>query len=284
MKLEINKFHLIDVVDGLKTLDDNSVDVIIVDPPYNIAKDFGENKDNLSIEHYVEWSNQWINECIRVLSPSGSMFIYGFSEILAYISVSLKLNKRWLIWSYNNKVVPSYVGWQRTHESIIYAWKDKPIFNLDEVRIPYTESFLKNFPGKTRKAGNSRFGNKETTYTANEKGALPRDVINIPTLAGGSGGVERYFLNLNDRKVYPSNQIKEFDKNDILRHPTQKPFKLTETLLKSSMPKENGFVVIPFGGSGSEGVVCKKLNLDFIGFDNNPDYIELSNGALNLLI
>jgi len=67
---------------------------------------------------------------------------------------------------------------------------------------------------------------------------------------------------------------------DCIKHPTQKPFKLTERLIKSCRPSGDCLVVIPFGGSGSEGVVCKKIGVDFVGFDINKDYIKLSNGAL----
>lgn len=279
-KSDWNKFHLIDVVQGLKNIEDNSVDVIISDPPYNIGKDFGLCKDKMELTSYLEWCDEWIKECIRILKPSGSFFIYGFSEILAHISVRIDLDKRWLIWHYTNKTVPSYNGWQRSHESIIYCWKEKPIFNKDDVRVPYTETFLKNAAGKTRKKSNTaRYGGKEdTTYKAHEGGALPRDVFtDISTLAGGAGK-ERYFL--YNGEVYPGREIKKFDLNKCLKHPTQKPSKLTERLLLSSRSNDCK-VVIPFAGSGSEGVVCKKLGIDFIGFDINEDYIKLSNGAVS---
>lgn len=280
MTLELNKFHLIDVVDGLKKLNDSSADIIISDPPYNIGKDFGINKDNLELNEYLNWCDEWINECIRVLKPSGSLYIYGFSEILAHLSVRIDLPKRWLIWHYTNKSVPSYNGWQRSHESILYCWKEKPLFNRDDVRVPYTETFLKNAAGKTRpKSKTARFGGKEeTTYTAHEGGALPRDVFtDISTLAGGAGK-ERYFL--YDGEVYPGKEIKNFDVDKCIKHPTQKPSKLTERLIKSSRPESGGLIVIPFAGSGTEGVVCKRLGIDFIGYDINPDYIKLANGAL----
>lgn len=279
--MDINKFHLCDVADGLKTLESESADIIILDPPYNCGKDFGENKDNLEIEEYIKWIKTWLNESIRILKPTGSMFIYGFSEILAHISVNLTLKKRWLIWHYTNKTVPSYQGWQRSHESIIYAWKDKPIFNTDAVRIPYTDTFLKAVGKKRTKSETARYGSSdETFYTAHENGAMPRDVFtDISALAGGAGKKERYFLYKDE--VYPAKDIKNFPIDECLKHPTQKPFKLTERLILSSKP-EKCFVVIPFAGSGSEGVVCKKLGCDFIGFDNNPDYIKLANGALKL--
>lgn len=279
-KLNLNKFYLMDVIEGLKTISNNSVDIIITDPPYNIGKDFGLCKDNLDLNEYLEWCDLWINECIRILKPSGSFYIYGFSEILAHISVRIDLPKRWLIWHYTNKTVPSYNGWQRSHESILYIWKDKPIFNKDIIRIPYSDSFLKNSVGKKRtQSDTARYGNKsDTIYTAHENGALPRDVIGISTLAGGAGK-ERYFLYNNE--VYPAKDIKKFHINECIKHPTQKPFKLTEKLILSSKTNDNCLVVIPFAGSGSEGIVCKKLGINFIGFDINKDYIKLANGAID---
>jgi len=282
--LELNKYHLIDVIDGLKEIDNESVDIIIIDPPYNIGKDFGKNKDNLNIQEYIEWSKLWIAESIRILKPTGSLYIYGFSEILAHLSVNLELDKRWLIWHYTNKTVPSYKGgWQRSHESIIWAYKDKPIFNVDSVRTPYTDTFIKNSVGKTRtKSNTSRYGDKEGTYNAHTNGALLRDVFtDISTLAGGGGRKERYFL--LDGKFHLPQEMKSLnseEKKRTIKHPTQKPFKLTERLLLSSKPNENGLVVIPFGGSGSEGVICKKLGMDFIGFDNNDLFIKMSNFAI----
>lgn len=92
---------------------------------------------------------------------------------------------------------------------------------------------------------------------------------------------ERYFM-LNNKFYLPSyiKNLSKEEKSIIIKHPTQKPLKLTERLLKSSMPESNGFVIIPFGGSGSEGVVCKKLGLNFIGFDINKTYVDMSNLAV----
>jgi len=278
-KNDWNKFHLEDVVIGLKKIEDESVDIIIVDPPYNINKNFGLYKDDLELDNYLNWCDEWINECIRIMKSTGSIYIYGFSEILAHLSVRVPLNKRWLIWHYTNKTVPGYNGWQRSHESILYCWKNKPIFNKDVVRVPYTKTFIKNSAGKIRKKSDTaRYGKGETIYNAHAQGALPRDVFtNISTLAGGAGK-ERYFLYKD--VVYPSREIKKFNVKECLKHPTQKPSKLTRKLILSSKPQDGCKVVIPFAGSGSEGVVCKRMGIDFIGFDNNEQYIKLADGAL----
>lgn len=150
-KLPLNKIILGDTVEELKKLPNESCDVIIIDPPYNIGKDFGNNHDRRELKEYITWCKEWINESIRVMKPTGTMFIYGFSEILAYLSVEIPINKHWLIWHYTNKNVASLNFWQRSHESIICAWKDKPIFNRDDVREPYTEGFLNGAAGKKEK-------------------------------------------------------------------------------------------------------------------------------------
>jgi len=203
----------------------------------------------------LAWCDEWITEALRILKLNGTMYIYGFSETLAFIRTQITCNVRWIIWHYTNKVTPSLNFWQRTHESILCCYKEKPVFNRDLVREPYTESFLKNAAGKVRKATKGRFGETETIYNAHEGGALPRDVIKVPALAGGAGKKER------------------------VDHPTQKPLALCEILLKAAMI-ENAVVVVPFAGSGSECVAAKNLKLNYIGFEINPEYVELCNQRL----
>jgi site-specific DNA-methyltransferase (adenine-specific) len=189
-------------------------------------------------------------------------FIYGFSEILALIlsKIPFNINRRWIIWHYTNKNVASLNFWQRSHESILVLWKDNKIFNKDDIREPYTDGFLNGSAGKERKATKGRFSNgeKSTTYNAHPSGSLPRDVIKIPALAGGAGMKER------------------------VNHPTQKPLLLCEKLIKSCKQSNNdGYVLIPFAGSGSECLASKNLGLPFIGIEINKEYINLINERLN---
>ena len=278
IKLPLNKIILGDAVKELRKLPSDSCDVIIIDPPYNIGKDFGNNIDKRELNEYIEWSKGWINEAIRIMKPTGTMFIYGFSEILAYLSVAIPINKRWLIWHYTNKNVASLNFWQRSHEAIICTWKNRPIFNRDEVREPYTEGFLNGAAGKVRKGTLGRFSKEgvETIYNAHEGGALPRDVIKVPALAGGAGMIERWFLCKTCGDVFEPQKLKDHLKHEVIKHPTQKPVELTQKLIKSAMPKKNGIVLVPFVGSGSECVVAKELGLSYLGFELNPDYVKIA--------
>lgn len=277
-ELPLNKIVCGDTVEGLKKLPDQSCDIIIADPPYNIGKDFGNNTDRRELGEYVQWCKKWINECVRIMRPAGTMFIYGFSEILAHLSVEIPINKRWLIWHYTNKNVASLNFWQRSHEAIICAWKDKPIFNRDEVREPYTEGFLNGAAGKIRKGTLGRFsrGGLETIYKAHEKGALPRDVIKIHALAGGAGMIERWFLCKTCNNVYEPQQLQKHSNHQIVKHPTQKPLDLSRKLILSAMPKKDGVVLIPFVGTGSECVAAKEFGQSYVGFEINPDYVKIA--------
>ena len=253
-----------DCIEGMKKLECESVDIIICDPPYNIGKDFGNNSDKQKMDDYLKWCDSWIAECIRILKPKGSLFIYGFSEILSFIRVRISINVRWLEWHYTNKNTPTAKFWCRSHESILCCSKNpKPQFNRDDVREPYTDGFIKNAAGKSRKATKGRFSNgeKETVYKAHENGALPRDVIKISALAGGAGKKER------------------------VDHPTQKPLELCEKLIKSckNPDEQETLMIVPFAGSGSECVSGKNLKINFIGYEINPEYVKLCNERLNSL-
>lgn len=277
-KTQPNRVILGDAVEEMKKLPTASCDVIIIDPPYNIGKDFGNNLDKLELVDYVDWSKQWIDESIRIMKPNGTLFIYGFSETLAYLSVEIPIKKRWLIWHYTNKNVASLNFWQRSHEAIICAWKEKPVFHRDEVREPYTEGFLTGAAGKERKDTIGRFskGGKRTIYTAHERGALPRDVIKIPALAGGAGMVERWFLCKTCNDVFAPMELKKHQGHELIKHPTQKPLELSRKLVISAAPKNGGLVLVPFVGTGSECVAAKQLGHSYIGYEINPDYIKIA--------
>jgi site-specific DNA-methyltransferase (adenine-specific) len=240
-----------DCIEILPGLEDKSAQIIICDPPYNIGKDFEKTKYKLKKEEYVSWCEKWIKECIRILRDDGTMFIYGYSETLAEICVSLpdNLNKKWLVWHYTNRTSPSLNFWQKSHESILVIWKDKKIFNRDLVRVPYSENYGK-LNGKTRHSTPGRFSDGTTTtiYKVNPLGALPKDVIKIPCLAGNS--------------------------KQRVNHPTQKPIELCETLIKSCKQKD-GIVLVPFAGSGSECIASKNLGINYIGIEINEKYIEV---------
>ncbi len=257
--------------------------VIIADPPYNIGKDFGNNSTSIPIDAYVEWAESWIKACLHLLTDDGLLYLYGFPEIIARISVRFPIHEqRWLVWHYTNKTVPSLKFWQRSHEAILCFWKpDIPRVDLeiDQIREPYTANFLKNAAGKERKNTPSRYGRsgKTTIYQAHENGALPRDVIKIPALAGGAGRAERWFVcKTCGSKIYPPEYLSEHRGHEVLKHPTQKPMELTRRLIRSRINGRGGKVLIPFAGSGSECIVARSLGVEYLGIEINPEFVAFA--------
>lgn len=280
-----NKVNHLDVMQFLQSFNgDNIFDLAIIDPPYNIGKNFGNNQDSMEILEYIEWSIEYINQCLKLIKPAAPIYIYGLPEILAHIAVKYPIhNQRWLAWHYTNKTVPSSRFWQRSYESILCIWKDaKPKLNIDAIREEYTETFLKNAAGKIRNSKPCRYskGHSQTVYKAHINGALPRDVIKIPALAGGSGSAERVAYCKSCEQLIVGKEKHHHNDCILITHPTQKPIKLTEKLIKASNPEN---ILIPFAGTGSECYVAKKMGVDFYATEMNPDYVKLANGWMKTL-
>jgi site-specific DNA-methyltransferase (adenine-specific) len=260
---------------------EHKFDVIVADPPYNIGKDFGNNSDNMPMTEYLDWTHKWLSRCFELLADNGIIYVYGFPEILARVAANYPIDaQRWLVWHYTNKAVPSSKFWQRSHESILCLWNPaskRPDLEIDQIREPYTESY-KNVIGKVRAGTDSRFSDsgKETIYQ-DHGGALPRDVIKIPALAGGAGGAERWFMCKNcGNKVYPPSEINKHRQHELMKHPTQKPMELTRRLIQSRINGNSGRTLIPFAGSGSECVAAASLGVEWLGIELNAEYVDFA--------
>ena len=260
---------------------DLQFDVVIADPPYNIGKNFGTNQDDLPIEDYVVWCKTWLAECFRLLAKNGLIYVYGVPEILAHLAVQYPIKEqRWLAWHYTNKAVPSSRFWQRSFESILCLWQPgtkRPELEIEQIRQPYTEDFLK-CAGRERNSTKGRYsrGGKKTLYNDNG-GALPRDLIEVPALAGGAGRAERWFACRDcGGGARPPNELANHKNCNVLKHPTQKPMKLTKRLIQSRIDGKQGRTLIPFAGSGSECVVAHSLGISYLGVEINPEFARFA--------
>ena len=233
----------------LKTLESNSIDLIFADPPYNIKKADWDNFE--SQEKYIQWSLLWIKEAARILKDTGSLYICGFSEILADLkhpaSKYFKTSK-WLIWYYKNK---ANLGkdWGRSHESILLFRKSKKFtFNIDFVRIPYGTHTLK-YPShpqaKTSQYGNNK--NSKKVWQPHPNGAKPKDIIEIPTINNGM--------------------------QEKTPHPTQKPEELVRKIILASS-NIGDTVLDPFCGSGTTPVCAEQLQRKWLSCDLSEEYLE----------
>ncbi|MBF2735625.1 MAG: site-specific DNA-methyltransferase [Betaproteobacteria bacterium AqS2] len=254
----------------------------MADPPYNIGKDFGVVKDRLPLGRYLEWTQAWLGECRRLLAADGVIYVYGYPEILARVAARYPVEEqRWLVWHYTNKAAPASSFWQRSHESILCLWRagaPRPALEVEQIREPYTSGYRSSL-GQRRAATAGRFGGARGAATRyrDHGGALPRDVIKIPALAGGAGAKERWFIchDCGGRALPPA-ALAAHRGHRILKHPTQKPLALARRLLRSRIRGAGGRVLVPFAGSGSECVAAQQLGIGYLGVEVNRDYLKLA--------
>jgi site-specific DNA-methyltransferase (adenine-specific) len=245
---ELNKIYLQDCVTFMQDLDPNSVDLIIADPPYNLKKDFGNRSDHWeNVHEWLAWSKQWINESVRVLKPTGNIFIYGIHHYVCYLHCYLYEKnlryRRQIIWHYENGF-SGYKTLNAFYEPLLWFSKTDD-FTFREIREPYkSQQRLKNKITKNGKV-----------WLPHPEGRLAGDIWSFPTLAG-----------------------KRFQ-NEKVNHPTQKPLQLCDRIVNHfSNPLD--IVLIPFAGSGSECVSSIRNKRNFLATEINSSYVEMANERL----
>jgi DNA modification methylase len=224
----------------LKTLKDNSVDLILTDPPYFIGFDGGKGWDKQwkSEQDYLNWCNEWSLECARVLKPGRMFVVWGTLKTDTFLKYKLMLSEypelvsqNEIIWGYNWGG-RSKANFARKHE---YAWcysKGKEfLFNADDVRVE-------------RKVKKSL-----RTGEAHTKGTIPTCI-----------------WEKNNHTT---------SKDFCGWHPTTKNLEILERIIKA-YTNEGDTVLDIFMGSGSTAISCIRSNRNYTGCEKDLEYFEKS--------
>ena len=244
MNLPLDQVLCEDALTGLKKLPNESIDLIVTDPPYALGKDFGNDSDLIKGIDFLDWTFEWLDLSIPLLKETGSLYVFctwQYSpEIFSYLKKKMLMVNE-IIW---DRKVPSMGGSTRkyssVHDNVGFFVKNLKnyYFDLDSIRIPYD--------AETKKArSRSIFVGKKWL----EVGYNPKDVWSISRL----------------HRIH--SQRKD--------HPTQKPLELIERMVLASSPR-GGVVLDPFMGSGTTAEVCVKNDRRFIGFEINPKYVDIT--------
>lgn len=248
-----NKDSLLILGDSLKILKNiknSSIALIFADAPYNIGKNFGNNIDKWdSVQAYVEWCKEWIDECMRVLRDDGTMYLMTATQHMPYLDVyvSEKYNVLCrIVWAYDSSSVQSKKMYGSLYEPILMinkSEKSKYVFNYEDILIE-------------AKTGAKR---KLIDYRKN-----PPQPYNTQKVPGN---------------VWNFNRVR-FKMKEYQNHPTQKPEVLLERIIKASS-NPGDIVLDPFSGTFTTSAVAIKLNRKTIGIEINPDYYKI---GLNRII
>jgi len=231
----------------LATLEDNSVDLVLTDPPYfQIVKNDWDNQWK-SEEEYLQWCKAWTEECFRVLKQNRCFYVWGTTKTDTFLRYKLDVLNRiedahyqnWIIWAYD------WVGrtkkkFPRKHEDLLMYSKGKDfLFNADDIRVPYKME-----------------QNIRSTAKNNPLGKIPTDVWNKNNHTGS--------------KEYAG------------WHPTQKPLVLLGRIIKAHT-NEGDVVLDIFNGSGSTMIAAENSKRVFWGCEVDKEYYNKSNDrALHL--
>ncbi len=246
VKFEDNehKIYQGDAIEVLRdNIEDNSVDLIFVDPPYNIGKNFNGRKDKWkSDEDYLNWCYQWIDLLLNKLKNNGSLYIMTSTQFMPYFDIYLR-NKieilSRIIWSYDSSGVQAKKYYGSMYEPILFCVKDKNnyTFNSNDILV------------------DAKTGSKRKLIDYRKNPPQPYNTTKVP------GNVWEY-----SRVRY---RMDEYEK-----HPTQKPIKLLERIIKAST-NEGDVVLDPFSGTFTTSYVAKKLKRKSIGIEIDDGYSKI---------
>lgn len=232
-----------DAIEVLSSIPDESVDLIFVDPPYNIGKNFAGRKDKWATdEEYLDWCYQWIKLCIQKMKPNGSLYLMTSTQFMPYFDLFVRdkvtiLSR--LIWAYDSSGVQAKKYFGSMYEPILYCVKNKNNYTFNAADI-----MVEAKTGSKRKLIDYR-KNPPQPYKSEK---VPGNVWNFARV--------RY-------------RMEEYE-----NHPTQKPTSLLERIIKASS-NEGDVVLDPFSGTFTTCYVAQKLNRHFIGIEIQEDYFKI---------
>lgn len=249
----IDKTINADLLETLKYIPDEFANLIIIDPPYNLTKNFGGKTFNaMSDSNYDEYLSTWLPLVCKKLKKNGSLYLCGDWKCTSSLQRALEkeltiLNR--ITWQ-REKGRGAKANWKNGMEDIWFAVKNPNdyYFDVESVKLKRKVIAPYKVDGIPKDWESSEEGNFRLTYPSNFW-----DDISIP------------FWSM------PENTD----------HPTQKPEKLYAKLILASS-KEGDIIFDPFLGSGTASVVAKKLNRHFLGIELNEEYSLLAQKRINL--
>ncbi|MFM1514704.1 DNA-methyltransferase [Helcococcus ovis] len=240
----INKNIIGDTFNVLDHIENNSIDLLIVDPPYNLRKNYHGNIFNeKNTKEYADYTEKWISKIKPKLKDKGSIYVCcDWKSSMIIGSILLK---------YFN--IKSRITWEREKgRGAKSNWKN----SLEDIW----------------------FATNSEEYTFNIDAVKKRKKVIAPYKEEGKPKDWKDDKNVKYRDTHPSNfwddiTIPFWSMPENTAHPTQKPEKLIAKLVLASS-NEGDLILDPFMGSGTTSVVCKKLNRKFIGIEQNELYVS----------
>ncbi len=253
--------HHGDALDILPTLEAETFQSIIADPPYfQVLLEHDWDTAWPTADAYLDWTLDWVRACRRVLRPDGLLFIFGqlgkrehvWLHMCSLLAREMQFHDM-LIWDravgYNERrdsFTPQYemVLVLRQNE------KATPYFDKDAVRFPYDEQTIQTY------LKDPRYKDKAARETHLRKGKFATNILRVPSLKGAS--------------------------SEKAGHPSQKPITLINHLVACSS-RRGDQVLDPFLGSGTTAICCESQGRQWVGIEKNAEYAKIAQKRLDAL-
>ena len=239
-----------DSIEELQKLENESIDLIFADPPYNIGKNFNGHLDKWETDElYLEWCYKWLDLCIQKLKPNGSFYVMTSTQFMPFFDIFLSKKLTILsriAWYYDSSGVQAKKYFGSMYEPILFCVKDPKnyVFNAEDVLVEAKT-------GAKRKLIDYR-KNPPQVYNSQK---VPGNVWEFPRV--------RY-------------RMEEYE-----NHPTQKPIILLERIIKASSHKGD-IVMDPFSGTFTTSFVAKQLGRKSLGIELQEEYIKIGLRRISL--
>ncbi len=277
----------------MKKIEDNSIDLVVADPPY--WKVIGEKWDYKwkTEEDYVKWSLKWIEEVARILRIGGTFYCFGYFRTLALLvphleQLGLELRQQIIIdkgiRSVSGRATKKYKIFPNVTESILFIIKDnkkfiKPFLKEKQKEIGLTAKQINEALGVK-----SNGGGMWSIYTGNNVcEQFPTEELwnKLSKILNFNLSYKKVAQTFNPQMGYTDVWTDiDFYKEKHL-HPTQKPLRLIKRLVEASS-NEGDIVLDPFAGSGSTQVACIHLNRHYIGIEMDTNYYQMASKRIAL--
>jgi len=220
-----------------------AVDLIFVDPPYNIGKRFGDFNDRWpSDEAYAQWAYRWLDECVRVLKPTGTLYVMTSTQAMPYFDMYLRQKVTILsriVWHYDSSGLQARKYYGSMYEPILHCVKDPDAytFNAADIKVE------------------AKTGAQRRLIDYRKPTPAPYNTQKVP-------GNVWYFPRVRYR-------MDEYED-----HPSQKPMALLERIVRASS-SEGDLVLDPFAGAFTTAAVAKQLNRRSVSIESQKAYVKI---------
>lgn len=227
----------------LRDMSDECVDLIFLDPPYNLGKKFDSSIDRWeSDEDYLQWCYSWLSHCVRILKRTGSLYIMNSTQNMPYIDIWIREHLHILsriVWSYDSSGVQARKYFGSLYEPILFCVKDKKCytFNAEAVAVEARTGAVRKLIDYRKPV--------PAPYSTTK---VPGNVWTIPRV--------RY-------------RMSEYED-----HPSQKPEALLERMFRAST-NPGDTILDPFAGTFTSSVVASRLGRHSIGIEREVKYYEI---------